>query len=46
MEALVVLAAFVLVNVLAWLGFGADSRDNESWDPASRGSGRPSRRTA
>jgi hypothetical protein len=43
MELVVVLAAVVMVNVLVWLGFGADSRDNQGWDPASRGSRRSRR---
>jgi hypothetical protein len=33
-EIIVLLAALLVVNALVWLGFGADTRDNQSWDPA------------
>jgi hypothetical protein len=33
MELLIVLALLVGLAALALLGFGADSRDNENWNP-------------
>jgi hypothetical protein len=35
MELLIVFAALVVIAVLGWLGLGADSRDNENWNPAA-----------
>ena len=34
MELLVLLLALIAINVALWLGWGADSRNNESWDPS------------
>jgi hypothetical protein len=33
MELLIVLGVFTVVAVLGLLGFGADTRDNENWNP-------------
>jgi Tfp pilus assembly protein FimT len=33
MELLIVLAILATIAVLALIGFGVDSRDNENWNP-------------
>ena len=33
MELLILLAILTVIAVLGLLGFGADSRDNENWNP-------------
>jgi Tfp pilus assembly protein FimT len=35
MELLIVVGALAVIAVLALLGFGADSRDNENWNPGA-----------
>jgi hypothetical protein len=35
MELLVLFGVFVVIAVLGLLGFGADSRDNENWNPTA-----------
>lgn len=33
MELLILLGVFAVIAVLGLLGFGADSRDNQNWNP-------------